>query len=40
VEGVPRKRIEPPVTYRLELDIGEWSGGGTLLGEKILPEWS
>jgi hypothetical protein len=36
----PTKELEPLAAYRLVVDTGEWSGGDTLVGGKIILEWS
>jgi hypothetical protein len=36
--GTPARKLEPPATYRLDVDIREWYGGETPLDGKILPQ--
>jgi hypothetical protein len=38
--GTPARELEPTAAYRLGIHIGEWPGGETPLGGKILREWS
>jgi hypothetical protein len=38
--GTTARELEPTAAYRLGVAIGERSGGETLLGGKIILEWS